>query len=366
MKSIFYFALIFLFCMSICFQTIFCQTDKSKNDQLTVDLNSYLKAQVANGFTGAVIVGHNGKTVIDGTYGLPENSSRFPAFWLASNSKPILAAAIFKLQEEGRLSVNDPITRFFKNVPADKQEITIRHLLTHTSGLPHQYVAEGIIDRDQAVQAVLNIPLEWKIGEGWHYANTNFYLLAAVVEIASKKSFEDYLQREIFDPAEMKNTGFWGFQKNVSFASMPNPMLLNKLKPTIYKDGKSVANWGYRGATGLFSTTEDLYKLLETLRNEKILTKKSLEQMWSPEVFIRHDPQTDVYSGFGWYVVTDKNGRRIAVRHTGSEDAIGHNGVIWAYENGDIMIVLSNAGEKNGQGVSGAVSSGLNKILSAE
>jgi CubicO group peptidase (beta-lactamase class C family) len=85
-------------------------------------------------------------------------------------------------------------------------------LLTHTSGLPHKYAADGIIEREKAVQAVLALPLGWKVGEGYHYSNDGYNLLAAIVEVASKRTFEDYLRKDIFNLAELNNTGLWGYE----------------------------------------------------------------------------------------------------------------------------------------------------------
>ena len=94
-----------------------------------------------------------------------------------------------------------------------------------------------------------------------------------------------------------------------------------------------------------------------------LLSKASREAMWSPHVFIRHDPQEDVNYGYGW-VVTTKDQKRVAVRHAGDEDWLGHNSIIWLYEDGATLIVLSNAGSINGRGRSAIVSRDLNKLLS--
>jgi len=340
---------------------VFAQTMPA-DEAIVRRLDSAIAAHVANGFTGSVLIAHHGQVIVDKSYGVSVKADSHPIYWLASNSKPILALAIMKLQEQGRLSVDDRITKFFKNVPSDKKEITLTNLLTHTSGLPHMYVAEGVTDRNEAVDAVLKLSLQYKIGDGWHYANTNYYLLAAIVEIASGKTFEQYIRSSIFDPVGLRDTGFWGFEENRPILPPLNLSRMNSLKPTIFKNGRSVANWGYRGATGLFSTTADLYKLFTALRNEAILSRESIDQMWAPLVFIRHDPSSDVYSGLGWYI-SMRGGKRTAVRHTGSEDALGHNGVIWFYENGDALVVLSNSGERNGSGMSAALSSDLSKVL---
>jgi CubicO group peptidase (beta-lactamase class C family) len=233
------------------------------------DLNSYLQQQSEGGFSGSVLVVKQNKIILDKAYGGASKFGQSPAFWIASNSKSFVAAAILKLQEQGKLSVNDPLTKFFKDVPSEKQSITVHHLLAHTSGLPHRYAADGVEDREKAVQAVLALPLGWKVGEGFHYSNDGYSLLAAIVEIASKRTFEDYLQAEIFKPIKLQSTGLWGYENEITIAPVANLKNTETIRPTIYKAGKSVANWGYRGASGMYSTTHDLYRWMQSLKKTR-------------------------------------------------------------------------------------------------
>jgi CubicO group peptidase (beta-lactamase class C family) len=337
----------------------------SADDSIAAKADGYLKQQAGIGFSGAVLLARGGHIVLDRTYNEPATLGAHPAFWLASNSKQFVAAAVLRLQEQGKLSVSDSITRFLKNVPTDKQKVTLHHLLTHTSGLPHRYVADGIVSREEAVRAILALPLEGSIGERYHYSNDGYNLLAAIVEVASGKSFEEYLHTELFNPAGMKHTGSWGFLDDAAIAPIANTAQLRNQKPTIFRDGKSIANWGYRGATGVFSTTEDLYLWLQALSNGTVLSKSSVEQMWSAQVFNRHGSQKgrEIYYGYGWGVIT-QDGRRVGVNHAGDEDWLGHNGVIARHENGDVIIVLSNAGQIEDESWSVRLNRRLNEILS--
>jgi CubicO group peptidase (beta-lactamase class C family) len=337
----------------------------STDDSIAAKADGYIKQQAGIGFSGAVLLARGGHIVIERAYNEPATLGAHPAFWLASNSKQFVAAAVLRLQEQGKLSVSDPITRFLKNVPTDKEKVTLHHLLTHTSGLPHRYVADGIVNREEAVQAILALPLEGSIGQRYHYSNDGYNLLAAIVEVASGKSFEEYLRTELFDPAGMKHTGFWGYQDDAPIVPIANTAQLRNQKPTIFRDGKGVANWGYRGATGVFSTTEDLYLWLQALSNGTVLNKSSVEQMWSAQVFNRHGSQKgrEIYYGYGWGVIT-QDGRRVGVNHAGDEDWLGHNGVIARHENGDVIIVLSNAGQIEDDSWSVHLSRRLSEILS--
>jgi CubicO group peptidase (beta-lactamase class C family) len=328
----------------------FAQSVKSTQpikESLGAKIDAEVKSFVDKGFSGAVLIARNNKIILNKTYGNAASIGTNPAFWIASNSKSFVAAAILKLQEQGKLSINDPLTKFFKNVPDEKQQITVHHLLTHTSGLPHKYAADGITDREKAVKAILAMPLGWKVGEGYHYSNDGYNLLALIVEIASERSFEDYLRKEILIPAKLNNTGLWGYENTALLTRVANVMNTEKMRPTIYKAGKSVANWGYRGATGIYSTTGDIYKWMLALEKNEILNLTSREQLWGKQALAsRISPTEEHFYGYGWGI-RFKNGKRFYMRHTGDEDWLGHNAVMCLYENGDAYVVLSNAGALN-------------------
>jgi CubicO group peptidase (beta-lactamase class C family) len=328
------------------------------------DLDAYLQGQSSDGFSGAVLVARGGKIILNKTYGGAAKLGQAPAFWIASNSKSFVAAAILRLQEQGKLSVTDPLTKFFADVPNDKRLITVHHLLSHTSGLPHKYAADGITDREQAVRAILAVPLSWKVGEGYHYSSDGFSLLAAIVEVASQRTFEDYLRNQVLKPARLNKTGFWGFEDRVTLAPVANPRDTESVRPTIYRAGKSVANWGYRGATGMYSTTEDLYRWMLALEKKQILNQASREQLWGKHALMEKiSPTEEQFYGYGWGV-RFKNGERLYVRHTGYEDWLGHKSFMCLFENGDAYVVLSNAEPNDGTGRGSIISREIQKRLS--
>ena len=335
-----------------------------KTDDLSSKLDAFAQTQAAKGFSGAVLVINNDRTVLEKEYGLQPSKTK-TAFWIGSNTKQFAAAAILKLQEQGKLSVHDPITKFFKDVPPDKQAITVHQLLCHTSGLPHMYVTDGVADRGVAAKAIFGLSLKAGPGETYSYSNDGYVLLAIIIEIASGKTYEDYLRSAVLRPAGMKHTGFWGESSVISLAPVPA-----KLNPRAnrFVDGRTIANWGYRGSTGLYSTIEDQGKWLTALRRHKILSSASLEQMWSTQVFVRHGskPGQDIYYGYGWAVVT-QDGKRFVVNHAGDEDWLAHNAVISFYENSrNAYIVLSNAGEPNGRSWSSLMSEGLRALVPSQ
>lgn len=342
LTSVIFLSLIYIFVSTAAGQS-------SVTRDLPNEIDAYLKLQAEAGFSGSVLVVKGGKKILDRSYGPAAGVGSEPKYWIASNSKSFVAAAALRLAEQGKLSVKDPIAKFLRDVPADKREITVHHLLTHTSGIPHRYVADGKIDREAAVRALLAIPLAKKVGEAYLYSNDGYNLLAAIVEAASGRTFEEYLRVEVLDRAGLKDTGFWGFEKPGEIAPVANPASVQAIGPSIYKGGRSVANWGYRGATGVYSTVGDVHRWMIVLREGKVLSPGSVGLLWSKQAFIRELPPNDeAWYGYGWSVLARDGGERRLVRHTGYEDWLGHSSVMTLFENGDAIVVLSNAGA-NGQ-----------------
>jgi CubicO group peptidase (beta-lactamase class C family) len=135
-----------------------------------------------------------------------------------------------------------------------------------------------------------------------------------------------------------------------------------KQRKNVFEAGQTVANYGYRGGTGYFSTASDLYRWVEALRNQRVLTDSSQQKLFAPQVMVRTDPgPEDVHYGLGWVVVT-QNGRTSEVRHGGSEDWLGHNAMVRLVGE-DVIIVLSNAGTYKDSEWSTLVAAGLRKRL---
>ncbi|HEX8322101.1 serine hydrolase domain-containing protein [Longimicrobium sp.] len=311
---------------------------------LRTRLDAHFQAAARSGFSGAVLVAREGETVLRAGYSpggtiTPEN-----AFWIGSLVKPIAASAILKLVDEGRLSTNDSIGRFLGGVPADKREITVHHLLTHTSGLPHAYVAEGITDRGAAVRAILALPLERRPGAQASYSNDAFTLLAAIVEIASGRPYEQFVEQAVLNPAGMAHSGFWpGPAASIApVGSMPRPEIARP-------------NWGYRGATGMYSTVDDLLAFTRALRGGRIVSPGSAARAMGTQVD-RSGDASDI--GYGWFLA-ERSGVPL-ITHSGAETGLDHYG--WVYvlpASGLTLVLLSNSPEE----LAGQVSRGALRII---
>ena len=348
--SIFIIALIGLISLTKCSQKKQNNFYNSTN-KLEVEIDSLINESMNRGFRGTVLVAKKNEIILNKIYGDFKMETK-TVFWIGSISKQFTATAILKLQENNQLSVNDSITKFVEDVPLDKKGITIHHLLTHSSGLANNYPADGITNRKEAINTILSSPLKYGIGEKYSYSAEGYNLLAIIIEIISNKSFEKYVSQNLLAPANINQTGFWGIESenSTNTASYKNTELMKSFPLTIYHKGKSITNYGFKGATGIFSTTNDLYKWINEIKNNNVVNQKSIQQQFTPYSNIRGDTINGTFYGYGWFI-EHKDGKLRETRHGGAEDnGIGHNAIIRFYNNGDIIIIQSNAGVYNGEG----------------
>ena len=314
----------------------------------------YLLRQEAEGYSGAVLIAQGDKILLSKEYGLADKDSKTTAFWIASISKTITATAVLKLVEDGLLDLHAPLSKYLPGAPTELANVTAHQLLAHRSGLPHAYAADGIVDRAAATKAILLLKLRRKPGE-FGYSNDGYSLLAVLIETVSGETFENYVRRQVFKPAGMEGAGFWGFEpEGTPVASLLNPAP-GSIGPTIWLKGRSVANWGYRGASGIYATPKDLFRFARGLESGRLLKKKTLGDMTASKE-PSFEPDADTY-GYGWQL-RFKNGRLTQFWHSGNEDWLGHNGMLRVI--GDrTYIVLSNAGRHKERSWAGYVEAGL-------
>jgi CubicO group peptidase (beta-lactamase class C family) len=297
--------------------------------QIPTRLNAIARSQADSGFSGVILVARDSTVLIEKAYspraGAPLTvSSRFN---IGSMTKGFTAAAILRLRSQHRLAFSDPISRFFPHAPEAKRGITIFHLLTHTSGLRGHSAGDGIVRRDGAVTAILSQPLDYPPGTHYRYMDDDYQLLAAIIEVASGVTWEEYLAREILRPAQMRSTGFQG------------------------------GDWGHKGADGMRSTARDMYRWLIAIHEGRLFGRAESMELESPLMHVRSEPPFEIHYGYGTRVYV-RGGRVNEVMHSGSGDA-GNNGIARVSSDGMIVVVLSNAGQHRGMTWSSYVSSRL-------
>lgn len=259
--------------------------------QISSKIDEFMNSAAnANRFSGSILVAHNGKSIISKGYGMANYELSVPntpqtVFRVGSLTKQFTSMAIMILQERGKLSVADPICKYLTNCPASWQSVTIRHLLTHTSGIPNftslpdfEKIQIMRIPPPGVIELFKDKPLDFAPGEQWRYSNSGYYLLGLIIERVSGKSYENFLQENIFTPLNLKNTGYDSQRiiiKNraAGYALSPSNTLVN----AEYNDMSIPFSAG-----GLYSTTEDLLIWEQALYTNKLVSRKSIDEMFTP------------------------------------------------------------------------------------
>ena len=261
------------------------------------DLGAQLDALVlafdrdAGGFSGVVLVARDGRIALEKGYGVHDAAADAAldagSLWdWASVSKQFTAAAVVRLHDKKKLSLDDPLTRHFPKVPADKKAVTVRHLLNHTSGIQSGFRSEWSFDRarrESLEQLVLGLPMEGEPGTRFDYSNSGYALAAALVERVSGKSFERYCVAELFRPAGMKDacTIGWG---ELDLARVPKVArgtgFTDRPAQFRFAYGNELT-WGYRGCGGVVATARDLLAWDQALRGTKILSSAAKKELYA-------------------------------------------------------------------------------------
>src|SRR3954471_22198026 len=281
-------------------------------------IDALVRTQRDSGFAGVVLVARGDSIIFEKAYTQPTSNpiSVNTRFNIASMTKGFTAAAILRLRSQHRLSFSDPISRFFPFMPEDKRGITVFHLLSHTSGIQGHSGGSGIVRRDGAVNAILAQPLDFPPGTQYRYMDDDYQLLAAIVEVASGLSWEDYVTRELLQPARMWSTGFQG------------------------------GDWGHKGANGMRSTARDMFRWLSAIHHERLFGRAESRELESPLVHVRSEPPYEIHYGYGVRVYV-RNRRVAEVMHSGSGDD-NQTSIARLLADGTSVIVLSSGGPHRG------------------
>ena len=308
-------------------------------------IRGYLDTLEQAGFCGAVLVEFHGKIVISEGYGDSDvlnrrkNSSR-TVFDIGSITKQFTATAILKLEMEGRLSTDDKLSRFFKNVPGDKSDITIHHLLRHSSGLTSNVGRDyDSIDEAAFIDSVLRSPLKFTCGTAFSYSNIGYSLLAIIIEKVAGVPYETFLYENLWRPAGMEQTGYRrpAFdEKLIATGYTGDDRIWGK--PTVKPWDADGPYWHLKGNGGILSTAEDLYRWNQALATDRILSERAKEKMYRPE--LRDGEDSASYYAYGWDVHRTRRNTTL-IWHNGS------NGIFYAdfyryVDEGTTIIVLTN------------------------
>ncbi len=295
-------------------------------------------------FMGVALLAQHGKTVFEKTYGWADMEWETPhipqsVFRIGSITKQFTAAGILQLAQKGALKPDDPVVKYVQDLPKTWNAITLHQLLTHSSGIPN-YTSTPAFGRQvvmkpntpqELVGLVKDQPLEFKAGERWGYSNTNYVLLGMVLEEVSGMKYADYLQRHIFDVADMKSTAYDSNKLILKHRAHGYQTSTHGLENAPFID-MSVPF----AAGGVHSTAQDLVRWDQSLNGDQILSKGWRDRMFTAYVVTTVKNSSH---GYGWFV-TKENGRTQYSHQGGSP---GFSTMIARYpETKTTIVLLSN------------------------
>ncbi len=288
------------------------QTDQSVQELLD---NYFMKLEVNRNFSGQVLVTQNGKLLLSKSYGYSDYEQKIKVtnettFSIGSVTKQFTAACVAKLVEGGKVSFDDPISKYIKDVPHG-DEITIHQLLTHTSGLfnytnTKEFVALKLNETsyDNLIKLIADKPLDFEPGTKMSYSNTGYLVLSKLVENVSGQKLQDYMSANIFEPVGMTHTGvsYAGDKKLVNAKGYSGYL---KVEPDTFDP--ILLNVAY-GAGFLCSTAEDMQKWDVALQSGKVVNQESLNKLFGTYT---EAPQFGSV-GYGWFTNDSLLGKEIA------------------------------------------------------
>jgi CubicO group peptidase (beta-lactamase class C family) len=315
-------------------------------DVVTTRVDSLAAEFLARTHTPAISVAvlRGSDTVVMKGYGDASIELHRPAtaatvYRIGSITKQFTSAEIMRLAERGKLSIDDPITKYLPDVPTHGQTITIRRLLNHTSGI-HNYTAEPAwrstwaqqLSPRQIVAFVDHDSLDFKPGDKWSYSNTNFVLLGMIIEKVTGETYANYLEHDLFKPLGLTQTSYCPsrpsdptFADGYSIGSGP-------AKPAEFLDMTHP-----HGAGAICSTVRDLVKWQRALQGGRVVNAKSYALMTTPDTLNNGKPLT-----YGFGLATGRLGTHRQIGHSG-----GINGFTTAssyYPDDSVnVVVFSNA-----------------------
>jgi CubicO group peptidase (beta-lactamase class C family) len=285
-------------------------------------------------FSGVVLVARNGHVLFQKAYGMANREHDVPnkletKFRVGSVTKQFTAMAVMILAERGKLDLNDLICKYVENCPRAWAGITVRHLLNHTSGIPD---FTGFPDNDhyervpmtplETMARFRDKPLEFLPGERFSYDSSGYLLLGYIIERASREKYEDFLRKNIYEPLGMSDSGY------------DHPWIILKNRASGYerKDGQVVNAMIMEmdtplGGGSMYSTVGDLLCWDQALYSEKLVSRKSLEQIFTPYQgpYIPVEPWQR-----GWYA-RHQYGLGWSITKWFGRDLVWHGGIIHGF-----------------------------------
>jgi CubicO group peptidase (beta-lactamase class C family) len=323
------------------FVSVDAAAQKINTKQLTAEYDRMLSEKFRQGETGcAALVAKDGQIIYKKAFGMADLELNVPmqpdmVFRIGSITKQFTAVAILQLMEQGKLSLQDDITKYIPDYPTHGYNITIEHLLTHTSGIKsytnvpefQKYVRQDL-KPEEAINTFRNLPMEFAPGTKWNYNNSGYFLLGYIIEKVSGKTYQEYIDENFFKPLGMTGSCYGSDSRII------------KNRASGYQHGKDgVQNADFLSmllpysAGSIQSTVEDLYRWNQALHSYKVVSKESLDKAFT-EYKLANGKGTGY--GYGWFLSQLQGSKTI--EHGGGINGFLTNAIYFPEE--DLFVAL--------------------------
>ena len=252
-------------------------------------LDNYMKAQVSvNEFSGTILVAQKGIIIYEKAFGMADREWSIPntiqsKFEIGSVTKQFTSACILRLVEQGKLNLDDKLSKYFADFPK-ADSVTIHMLLTHTSGIKDYTeipefgkVASLPLEKDSLVALIKKQPFIFSPGTKWSYSSSGYFLLGYIVERVSGESYSDYVYKNIIQKAGLKNTCVNRWDSILLYRAKGYGKAMGTWKNAVY-----ISMEGPNSAGAIISTIEDLFQWNNALFSNKIISAASFSKMTTP------------------------------------------------------------------------------------
>jgi CubicO group peptidase (beta-lactamase class C family) len=333
-------------CLTVCLTISFAA---ARTPAANAAVTDYVKAEMQRQHIPglALLVVKSGKIVRVEGFGLANVELQVPVkpetiFQSGSVGKQFTATAVMMLVEEGKIGLDDPLTKYFADAPPSWKEVTVRELLSHTAGFgdyPKDFNFRKDWTEDEELKLIESIPLAYPPGTSWAYSNFGYVTLGILIHRVTGEFYGDFLQQRIFQPLGMTST------RVISEADIvPNRAAGYRLVKGELKNQEWVAPVLNTTADGsLYFSVLDLAKWNDALYTDKLLKRSSLNLMWTQVKLKNGQPNKGNY-GFGWFI--DERAGHRCIHHDGSWQ--GFQTAIDRYVDDQLTVVaLANLADSN-------------------
>jgi CubicO group peptidase (beta-lactamase class C family) len=312
--------------------------------------DSLLTHAAEGGFSAVILIARGDTILLRKGYGWADRGKKTPfgpntIFDIGSITKQFTAAGILALEAQGKLSVHDPLGRYFPKAPTDKARITLHQVMTHSAGFDDHFGPDyAVMPRDSLMGLVMARPLKFQPGKGWLYSNVDYSVLATILEKVSGVPYETFIHDRLFGPARMATTGYniphWDLSRLSRGYGSHNDDQGTPLEKLWGADGPY---WNLKGNGGILSTVGDMYRWHLALKNRTVLPESAMKKL--EQGYVIEDPKdTTTKYGYGWEFDRETNGRRI-MHHNGSSS---HSyAILRRYLDRDIVYIFATNSPRN-------------------